>query len=135
MEDRLNYSTTLSQSKELVKLGLSTENADFVYVDGDKDNLVEKDGVLEGEDIPSYSLSRMVEMLPPSIVVKEKQYLLDISYALSSPTINAWQVKYDDDFTDRELVVKISRYLIDTVFKMLCYVIENDYIDEKYLKR
>ena len=126
--------TNLEQSKKLVELGIDTSTADmwwsdrFVYynptpivgIATEKNTLYSfKWG---NEEIPAWSLSALLELLPPHID----------SYDLNINKYNEeWGVYYEgyfEDFNVTYLKKVEEKTLIDATFEMVCWLKENKYI-------
>lgn len=121
--------TNENQSKKFIELGLSADTADMHYNKWDNDEEEEyylKCGGLPklefkyATNIPAWSLSALIELMP--------MYLLnddDEEFGLEIVTTykNEYKVCY------QELLPPIyNSSLIDAVFEMVCYLLENKLI-------
>lgn len=72
--------TTKEQSERLLALGLNTETADMMYCKTTSGELItaKDDDYLEHLDIPAWSLSRLLSMMPSFIDIGGYEYMLRI---------------------------------------------------------
>jgi len=110
--------TDIKQSKKLIELGIEVNTADMVYCvelykEGWKysNEAYPIDGTLEGDDIPAWSLSALME------------YMNRNGYSISLNCNGAlWTVKFDDSETYHYIT---SYYSIDAAFEMIVWLKEN----------
>ena len=111
--------TTIEQSKKLIELGLSADTADMYYYKENVFNnalatfngalLVKGNSKPEVEyTIPAWSLSALIELMP--------------SVTLDSSNDHHYRLHCMEKFTEWH------KNIIDTVFEMVCYLLENKLI-------
>lgn len=141
----MNY-TSIEQSKKLLELGLSPESADLKFkYDYNEHRCVEIPMMVivpnwddeYNKDIPCWSLSALLELMPKGIFIEDKDYIIDITpvgYVTSkNPFDCTWQVSYfdseneDDDY----LVSKVNKNLIEAAYNMVVWLLENNYIKKE----
>lgn len=130
----------IEQMKHLQKLGLDTSRASMCWwrrirdfrgekVEGKWSLSFNKPHIVQNfeqnEDIPTFILQDILDLLPKELGTDTKRYNLDMWYGIY---INKWCVGYiygedmycDDCFTGDNL--------IDASYEMLCWCIENGYV-------
>ena len=118
-----NICTTKEQSQKLIELGLDVNTADMVYCvelykEGWKysNEAYPIDGTLEGDDIPAWSLSALLELIPESID--------DNTNNFSQLEMTKKSISYA--FSDGMLRIGfLKEYLIDAAYEMVCWLLEN----------
>lgn len=117
--------------KHLKDLGLNIERASFlVHIDPLRDKYSE-DHIFnsstastlfenEVETFPVFSLQDIIDLLPRGI----NGCHLDIG---------KWTVAYNNYEEVRELKTKTRHNLIDAAYEMLCWCLENGYIEKRFL--
>ena len=72
--------TSRSQSERLLALGLKKETADMMYCKTASGEFItaKDDDYLEHLDIPTWSLNRLIEMMPSFIDIGEHNYMFSI---------------------------------------------------------
>lgn len=131
-----NY-TTIEQSRRLVELGLDPTTADMAYAKG-FENLVICSPYIEngftGEfKLPCWSFVALIEILPWDIVVDDIHYELKVDIQnrylgyVKPFTANYSEnelIGYGRDYSEEE-----TRYLIHNLYKLVCWLLENGYIE------
>lgn len=130
----------IEQATHLQELGLDTSGASMCWwrmirdfrgekVEGKWSLSFNKPYIVQNfeqnEDIPTFILQDILDLLPKELGTDTKRYNLDMWYSIY---INKWCVGYmygedmycDDCFTGDNL--------IDTSYEMLCWCIENGYV-------
>ena len=108
--------TTIEQSKKLIELGIDINTADIWYqhigysiIDGKEKPtyfpMVIRDNISD-DDIPAWSLSALLELIPSSVFLYLKLVKWDESYYIEHR-----EMLYDNP--------------IDAVFEMVCWLKEN----------
>ncbi len=126
--------TTIEQSKKLIELGLSADTADMTWEKvakcltedfywkliigldkAIKDNLF---SYRNGHVLPCWSLSKLIELMPDKICIDNENYHINF---------NKKEVAYKGRITwEGQLgITIIDDNLINAVFKMICYLLEN----------
>lgn len=119
---------SIEQMKHLKELGLDTSDASMCleWNESDSDNMV-----VTSMDADTnydyyhgtYTLQDILGKLPVCLYDFGKQYTIDIE-----PTFDRfWCVSYEIDLYDI-FVLKSSENLLDAVYDMLCWCIENGYV-------
>lgn len=108
--------TSIEQSKKLIDLGIDVNTADMCYIDGSDKDCQVKDGTLDYEDIPAWSLSVLLELMP-----KELEDDLDLCYGTfygngEYPALWACSCINYIDFGDTP---------VDAAFKVVCWLLKN----------
>lgn len=111
--------TSIDQSKKLIKLGIDVNTADMVYCvelykEGWKysNEAYPIDGTLEGDDIPAWSLSALMELMNRNC------------YNVSLNCHGAeWNIKFDDSEKYKAFT---KDYAVDAAFEMICWLKENN---------
>jgi hypothetical protein len=140
-----NYiATSINQSKKLIELGLSVDTADMWWV---KHYLIAKNQELDkpsddeiNDVFPAWSLSALTNLLPSKFTEKgkysETTYNIDIrKYALTED-VDLYQIAYGNYTFHEEgnsswkdmINTGEKENLIDAVFEMVCYLLENKLI-------
>ena len=122
--------TTIEQSRHLLELGLDPKTADMYYPYfgagqyGDIPRVgfpIEYSG---GRDIPAWSLSALLEVMPSNIgdydLYTTKHKYVDGGHG--------YNVEYNRGFTISVLHKETSRDLVDAAYEMVCWLLENNLI-------
>ena len=137
MDFKNNISTTLEQSKRLLELGVKPETADMYYwYEGNpyyfpyslkvQDKTMPYE--LREEDVPSWSLARLLEMMPHSIKQSSRPNAdLDIN-----TDGECWVITYEELGYDIKYQV-IKHNLFDALVDMIKYLIGECYFNQDYL--
>ena len=123
--------TSIEQSKRLIELGIDVNSADMVYhknLDGTY-NLRVVNNILE-YDIPAWSLSALLELMPSHLFEFERGIDLNLY-----PSINrkVWLCSYmpnaiENMKTDKFKQITHADSLVDAVFDMIVWLKENNYL-------
>lgn len=134
--------TTIEQSKHLLELGLDTSTADMYYLLGNPLALVRwiKSDVhlLAVTDIPSWSLTALLNMMPITITKDDMEYKLKIFprglFSTHSDT-SKWTLQYcgiDYSYRARDkypILIAVTQHdIIDAAYEMACWLLENNFI-------
>lgn len=135
--------TSLEQSKKLIELGIDENTSDMVYLKSyfeDDYNLLvgsyhegyaEKDNEtlvpVFDEHIPAWSLSALLELMPPYLFEFERGIDLNIYPNLSG---KAWHCSYmpnavENMKNDKFKQITSGDNLVDAAFEMVCWLLEN----------
>lgn len=132
MDFKLKTATTREQSEQLLYLGIKSETADchiemapsgidYTYITQNYHNLV-------SNTIPSWSLSRLLEMMPKFIYeYSQRPYC----FALLSDE-NYWYIDYSDN--GGTLHVESDENVFDAIVRMFAWLIKNNHFNAEYLK-
>ena len=114
--------TTEEQSKKLIELGLDAETADLVFVycplAGTITNVheIREDFKPEPNDIPCWSFSKLIELLPKRV----NEYFLRIDFKYSS-------IGYYDEDTPLYPCLFIKESLMDAAVELFYWILEKKY--------
>ena len=127
----------VQQMQHLQEMGLDTNNASASWYKPDMDteymlmfgHMKKEELVGNEESIPAYTLQDVLDVLPIEIKYKDKRFWLCIElademigyYYENDRFENRWWVYYE--------VVMIDESLIDAVYKLLCWAIEQGYVE------
>ena len=125
----MNY-TSIEQSKKLLELGLSRESADMTYpwyIEEDGDRFEDGHQITTPKIgktnwrgyIPCWSVGALLGLMPKCIVVDGDNYF---QYIAMGDTVSYCNVK------DEKLVLFNYDFLLDSLFAMVVWLIENNYI-------
>lgn len=136
----LKTHTSIEQSKQLLKLGIEPNTADAVYVafrtkDGNMTyDYAIKDGTLDEEDVPAWTLSILIEMLPKYIEFHntEYEYRYDYIHKLSI-SYDCYKKKWICGYKANDWAAHIeeNELLFDGIFNLVCYILNGIYKLEK----
>ena len=121
---------SVEQMKHLQELGLSTSDGSmcFEWNESDADNMV-----VTSPDADTnydyyhetYTLQDILDKLPTLIIISSDFYKICIE-----PSCGYWDIYYyKSDAT--ELISKKSENIIDVAYDMLCWCIENGYVEKE----
>ena len=127
----------IEQMQHLQELGLDTSNASMVWCkyDGEEEysHLLPKDEdvferYLTVKYIPSYTLQDVLDALPIEIKYKDKRCWLRIELADEMIGYYYENVRFEHRWVYYE-VEMIDESLIDAGYKLLCWAIENKFVE------
>lgn len=104
------------QMQHLHELGLDTSNASCYVWESEGKEYLYWGKCTDENGVPVFTLQDIIDILPNSI---EKCYI----------AIGKTSVSYNNYRTLRVITTKIKRNLIDAAYEMLCWCIENGYIN------
>ena len=124
------YVLSVEQMKHLQELGLDTSDGSmcFEWNESDADNMV-----VTSPDADTnydyyhetYTLQDILDKLPTLIIISSDFYKICIE-----PSCGYWDIYYyKSDAT--ELISKKSENIIDVAYDMLCWCIENGYVEKE----
>lgn len=132
MEENLKFNsqicTTKEQSQHLLDLGLKPETADCFHWSYSGTNYIGNiDGEhLSEEDVPAWSLHRLIEMLPSKIKQIDCYYNLIFEKDI---------IQYEDYGIDVLKSFRNSPNFYDNIVDCIEWLIKEDYINKEYLKQ
>ena len=123
--------TSIEQSKKLIELGIDVNSADMVFhknLDGTY-NLRVVDNVLK-YDIPAWSLSALLELMPSYLFEFERGIDLNLYPAINHKT---WLCSYmpnviENMKTDKFKQITHADSLVDAAYEMIIWLKENNYL-------
>ena len=128
---------TPEQMQHLQELGCSTRNASMCLIrdtEGNRHLSVHDEYCYEAaymNPIPVYTLADIIEMLPSYIHFSGKNYWLEIDKENEVGTIDEYAVQYLINSEKILHRVRKTENLIDAAYEMLCWCLENKYIETK----
>ena len=138
METKFNFNsqicTTKEQSELLLALGLNKETADMCYPHFAKTYPIPLvDDILTADDIPSWSLERLIEMLPNLIPISEDlpTFYHFAFLDLSKESVNYYWEDYDIEY--RALVGFSGKGFFSAVVDATEWLIKEGYFNKEYL--
>lgn len=133
--------TLIKQSRKLIELGIDTDTADMVYCielykEGWKysNEAYPIDGTLEGDDIPAWSLSALLKLLPSEFEETGSfgtfKYKIDIRKYKSTDEMDVYQIAYGNYLIGNSgwkdmINTGWKEDPIDAAFDMVCWLLEN----------
>jgi hypothetical protein len=119
MNFKNQISTSREQSERLLSLGLKPETADMCYIDDFLLSLTDE----EMQDLPSWSLSRLLDIMPESIFIKSDRRALKLY-----PPVVAYVYDNGAAFFD-------SMNIFENIIDMIDWLIQNGHFNKEYLKQ
>ncbi|MBO7281044.1 MAG: hypothetical protein J6V00_07775 [Bacteroidaceae bacterium] len=126
--------TTKEQSERLLALGLKKETADMYYLDYGPIGLIPqiKDikTILEEDDIPAWSLHRLIEMLPKEMFHQAKQWHLFLSLCYEDA------ISYEECDSSQPCYLHFcsSDNIYDNIIETIEWLIGEGYFNKDYLE-
>lgn len=121
--------TSLEQSKKLMELGIDVNTADMYY-DVNNYGIQSKPEVAIGEvwskDIPAWSLSALLELIPPYLGEFKDGIDFDFSKAMNGKWYSAHYIKLNDNGLASFNKVVTGDTAVDAAFEMVCWLKENN---------
>ena len=138
METKFNFNsqicTTREQSECLLTLGLNKETADMCYPHFAKTYPIPlMDDVLTTDDIPAWSLGRLLEMLPSPIPISEDLPTFHHYAYLDLSKVSAHYYWEDYDGDERALVSFCGNGFFAAVVDAIEWLIKEEYFPKEYL--
>lgn len=129
METKFNFNsqicTTKEQSERLLALGLNKETADMCYPHFAKTYpILLVDEVLTTDDIPAWSLHRLIEMMPFDVIPEGG---FDNCFTLIKNYPKGYSVEYDG------FSYYYKENIYDTIIDGIEHLIKEGYFNKKYL--
>ena len=126
--------TTREQSERLLVLGLKKETADMWYPHFAKTCPIPLiDEVLTTDDIPAWSLGRLIEMLPSPIPISEDLPTFHHYAYLDLSKVSAHYYWEDYDGDERALVSFCGNGFFAAVVDAIEWLIKEEYFPKEYL--
>lgn len=127
---------SIEQMKHLQELGLDTSDASIYWARVSHGSRIydkskgkwflslhkefQTCGFMSYETLPTYTLQDIIQRLPPSI---------NICMLHIYPAADLWYFVYMDSYTRTILSTKYSPDIMNAAYQMLCWVIENGYLE------
>lgn len=129
--------TTREQSERLTALGLKKETADMYWVNHGNlwmpVMLLHEDRPLDNNDIPAWSLGRLIEMLPSLIYISEDLPTSHHSAYLNLSKVSVDYSLEDDEGEDVELAHFYGNGFFAAVVDATEWLIKKGYFNKEYL--
>ena len=125
MEFTSQVSTTIEQSERLLALGIKRETADLYYTVNPRLIFIIDNGIpLEEEDIPAWSLHRLIQIMPQKLFYEDSTLILGV---------------FDDGvyYADNEYGEVFKDFdggLYECIIKCIDWLIKEGYINKEYLE-
>ena len=123
--------TSIEQSKKLTELGIDVNTADMCYrivAYNPNDTHVYQPycfvGTLES-DIPAWSLSALLELIPPYLGEFKDGIDFGFSKAINGKWYSAYYIKLDDNGLASFNKTVTGDTAIDAVFELICWLLKN----------
>ena len=116
--------TTIEQSKKLIKLGIDVKTADMIHnILGEP--YVRHDTLVDEYHTPAWSLSALLELIPPYLGEFKDGIDFGLSKAMNSKWYSAHYIQLNNNglATFNKTVTKDTA--IDAAFEMICWLLEN----------
>jgi len=130
----MQHYTTIEQSKKLLELGMNPETADMnYYYQSDVRKYITvpmADKPFDEDDLPCWSLSALLEVMPPYLFEWERGIDLNIYRSLNG---KGWHVSYmpnniNDMQTDKFRQITHGDTPIEAAFNMVVWLLEHNLI-------
>ena len=135
MESNFNFNsqicTTREQSERLLVLGLKKETADMWYPHFAKTYPIPfTDEVLATDDIPAWSLHRLIEIMPSSIKIKDDGAYL----AMNNNTVT--YLYYYEDYAEMSSCIDfyMGKNIYDNLIYCIKWLINEGHFSKEYIK-
>ncbi len=127
--------TDKNQSERLLSLGLKKETADMFWTNpfGDWIAVVGEGSNRDENNIPAWSLHRLIEMLPSLIYPKEELPSFSGYAYLNLTPIAVWYHYIDYDMEDRTLISWRGNGIFSAVVDATEWLIKEGYFNKEYL--
>lgn len=128
------------QMRHLQELGLELKETMLywvVYEAGHENNFVTtRENAMEVIDescgmLPAYTLQDVLDELPEEVKYKRKDYLIEMWKRDNEWTIGYLFFSADDTLDVLHLYDETNKSFIDAAYEMLCWCIENGYINQR----
>jgi hypothetical protein len=114
--------TSIKQSKILIELGIDVKTADMCYIDGSDNDCQVKDGTLDDEDIPAWSLTALSKFILSSIMDDNENVY---KFYISKDSLNRWIAYYKNDNDNVSIYIcEESEDLINVIFEMVYWLLK-----------
>ena len=126
MNFKLQISTTRKQSQRLLAMGLDVATADMILAPGNDHPMCtpytqEMPESYRERCTPSWSLSRLLEMMPEYIMYGSEELKFKILY----PTVGYFYIENECYYSDADI--------FDNCVNMISWLIDAGYFNEEYL--
>ena len=127
--------TSIEQSKKLLELGIDINTADMFWdlLDGDEPDektpncCWDRFDITINEFVPAWSLSALLELIPPYLGEFKDGIDFGFSKAMNSKWYSAHYIKFDSGLASFNKAVT-GDTAIDAAFEMVCWLKENNKI-------
>lgn len=124
--------TTIEESKKLIELGVDASTADMMWkYNSDKKEYYYKPAIIPYtffNDIPSWSLSALLELIPPYLGDFNEGIDFGLSKSMNGKWYSAHYVQLNDDGIITFNKTVTGDTAIDAVFEMVVWLLYSHYI-------
>lgn len=124
--------TTIEESKKLIELGVDASTADMMWkYNSDKKEYYYKPAIIPYtffNDIPSWSLSALLELIPPYLGDFNEGIDFGLSKSMNGKWYSAHYIQLDDDGLITFNKTVTGDTAIDAVFEMVVWLLESHFI-------
>lgn len=118
--------TTIEQSKKLIELGIDVNTADMYYLWYAETALrVGKGSKKLNTDCPAWSLSALLEFIPPYLGEFNDGIDFGFSKSMNGKWYSAHYIKFNDNGLANFNKTVTGDTAIDAIFEMVCWLLEN----------
>lgn len=123
--------TSLEQSKKLIELGIDINTADMLWTydftvnDINGLNVISNHFKPEENDVPAWSLSALLELIPPYLGEFKDGIDFGFSKAMNGKWYSAHYIKFNDDGLVSFNITVTGDTAIDAAFEMVVWLLEN----------
>ena len=130
---KTKIATDIRQSRELLKLGLDPKTADMFWRDWRRDtkNITYPCAGVgnEKEDLPAWSLSALLDLLPESVSPDNDSYQIYYMQVYNHDSLHG--VDYVGELEGDSLEGFCEASFVDAAYKMIRWLIKHAYIETK----
>jgi len=124
--------TTIEESKKLIELGVDASTADMMWkYNSDKKEYYYKSAIIPYtffNDIPSWSLSALLELIPPYLGDFNEGIDFGLSKSMNGKWYSAHYIRLNDDGIVTFNKTVTGDTAIDAVFEMVVWLLESHFI-------
>ena len=122
--------TDISQSKKLIELGININTADMWYINGEGKSHIGNwsENQHDWDDIPAWSLSALLELIPPYLGEFNEGIDFGLSKSMNKKWYSAHYIQLNDDGIATFNKTVTGDTAIDAAFEMVCWLLESHYI-------
>lgn len=118
--------TSIEQSKKLIKLGINITTADMFWHNNlDGTHRLRIDDIMLKLDTPAWSLSSLLELIPPYLGEFKDGIDFGLSKAINGKWYSAQYIKLNDNGLASFNKTVTGDTAIDAAFEMICWLLEN----------
>ena len=119
------FCTTIEQSKKLIELGIDRKSSDMYYWCGSDLRIGGYKAQDEEFDIPAWSLSALLELIPPYLGEFGEGIDFGFGKAMNGKWYSAHYLQYFQNGDVDSVKTVTGDTAVDAVFEMVCWLKEN----------